>query len=87
MKDYRLIMNRLEVDYMRRPVKGDCVAKADISPNLREELQHLISKSADDAARFVIPSVLFDASGCEVARAQVHWHIKAWNDVKYKPTA
>lgn len=87
MKDYRLIMNRLEVDYMRRPVKGDCVAKADISPNLREELQHLISKSADDAARFVIPSVLFDASGSEVARAQVHWHIKAWNDVKYKPTA
>jgi acyl-coenzyme A thioesterase PaaI-like protein len=87
MKNYRLIMNRLEVDYMRRPVKGACVAKADISPNLREEVQQLISESADSAARFVMPSVLLDASGNEVARASVHWHVKAWNDVKYKPTA
>ena len=87
MKDYRLIMNRLEVDYLRRPVKGGCVAKADISPNLREEVQQMISSSSDGAARFVMPSVLLDASGETVARATVHWHVKAWNDVKYKPTA
>ena len=60
MKDYRLIMNRLEVDYMRRPVKGGCVAKADISPNLRAEVQQLIESSADGAARFVMPSVLLE---------------------------
>lgn len=87
MKDYRLIMNRLEVDYMRRPVKGRCMAKADISPNLREEVQQLIESSADGAARLVMPSLLLDASGETVARATVHWHVKAWDDVKYKPTA
>ena len=87
MKDYRLIMNRLEVDYMRRPLKGGCVAKADISPNLRAEVQQLIESSADGAARFVMPSVLLDASGETVAHATVHWHVKAWDDVKYKPTA
>ena len=79
MKDYRLIMTR--------PVKGGCVAKADISPNLRAEVQQLIKSSADGTARFVMPSVLLDASGETVARATVHWHVKAWDDVKYKPTA
>ncbi|MBO75056.1 MAG: hypothetical protein CMD33_07270 [Flavobacteriales bacterium] len=86
MKDYRLIMNRLEVDYLRRPSKGACVAKADISPNLREEVQELVDESADGAARFVMPSMLLDASGKEVARATVHWQVKPWTKVKYKPT-
>ena len=60
MKDYRLIMNRLEVDYMRA-MKGGCVAKPTSHP-ISCSGAALIESSADGAARFVMPSVLLDAS-------------------------
>lgn len=87
MKEFRLIMNRLEMDYSRRPVRGACEARAHIAPDLKEQVLRLMAESEDGAARFIMPSVLVDSSGQEVARAAVHWHVKAWEDVKYKPTA
>ena len=87
MKAYRLIMNRLEVDYTRRPDRGACEARAEIAPDLKEQVVRLMAESEDGAARFIMPSVLVDSRGEEVARATVHWHVKAWKDVKYKPTA
>lgn len=87
MKNYRLIMNRLEVDYTRRPAKGMCEARAVVPEGLREEVLRLMEAAEDGAARFTMPSTLYDAEGEAVAQAQVHWHVKAWNAVQYHPTA
>ena len=86
MKNYRLIMNRLEVDYSRRPAKGMCEARAVVPDGLKEEVLKLMETAEDGAARFTMPSTLYDADGEAVAQAQVHWHVKAWNAVKYQPT-
>lgn len=86
MKNYRLIMNRLEVDYTRRPAKGMCEARAVVPEGLREEVLRLMEAAEDGAARFTMPSTLYDAEGEAVAQAQVHWHVKAWNAVQYQPT-
>lgn len=87
MQSYRLIMHRLEVDYTRRPAKGTCEARAVIPEGFKDEVLGLIEASADGAARFVMPSTLYDMQGEAVAHAVVHWHVKAWNAVKYQPTA
>ncbi|MFZ9055839.1 MAG: DUF4442 domain-containing protein [Flavobacteriales bacterium] len=87
MSDYRLIMNRLEVDYTRRPEPGSCLARSEVSPELSGEIQAMMQQSEDGAARFQMTSTLFDSEGNEVAVAQVHWHVKAWSQVQFKPTA
>ena len=61
MADYRLIMNRLEVSYVRRPVPGDCTAVADIPSDLEVSVNAEIDQSEDGASRFILPSRLVDA--------------------------
>lgn len=87
MSSYRLIMNRLEVDYMRRPTKGDCTAHAEIPATLAAEISTMMEEATDGAARFQMESILKDREGNEVAKAMVHWHVKAWDDVRFKPTS
>ena len=87
MSSYRLIMNRLEVDYTRRPATGDCPAQAEISSTLATEISAMMKAAPDGAARFQMESILLDKEGNQVAKAMVHWHVKAWDDVRFKPTA
>ena len=84
MADYRLIMNRLEVNYVRRPASGDCTALADIPEALKARVNAEIEQSEDGASRFVLPSRLLDSEGEVVAEAQVHWHVKTWSRVRHR---
>lgn len=84
MADYRLIMNRLEVDYVRRPGAGNCIAVADIPHDLESKVNAEIEGSKDGVSRFVLPSRLLDADGNVVAEAQVHWHVKPWSRVRHR---
>lgn len=84
MADYRLIMSRLEMEYLRRPAPGDCIAVADIALDLAGQVQEEIDHAEDSASRFVLSSRLLDANGDVVAKANVHWHVKPWNRVRYR---
>ena len=75
MRDYRIIMSRLEIDYLAKP-KGNCLARAQRNtPDVRGLTGVLESEGV---ARIVQRSSLFDASGEHCAEAAVHWHLKAW---------
>jgi acyl-coenzyme A thioesterase PaaI-like protein len=84
MADYRLIMNRLEVNYVRRPAPGNCTAVSDIPIDLEVSVNTEIEQSKDGASRFTLPSRLLDAEGEVVAEAQVHWHVKPWSRVRHR---
>lgn len=83
MSEYRLIMNRIEVDYIRRPEKGLSLAKTEIPADLQFEVARQIESTPDGAARIQLISELVDSSQQVVARANVHWHIKPWSQVRY----
>lgn len=83
MSEYRLIMNRIEVDYLRRPGKGGSMAVTEIPADLQKEVARQIESSMDGAARIQLISELVDSSNQVVARANVHWHIKPWSKVRY----
>lgn len=75
---YRLIMSRLEVDYVRR-ADGVITAESAIPPevlsDVRQELQ------TEGIARRVMVSHLMDAQGERVATVHTHWQIKSWSQV------
>jgi acyl-coenzyme A thioesterase PaaI-like protein len=75
MRNYRIIMARLEIDYLAKP-KGNCVAKA--NRNTPDVLGLTGVLEAEGIARIVQHSSLYDASGEHCAEAAVHWHLKAW---------
>ncbi|MGY8941308.1 MAG: DUF4442 domain-containing protein [Flavobacteriales bacterium] len=83
MKDYRLIMYRLEVDYHRRAAPGPCVAQASISADLDAQIRSDLSERDDKTSRFSMTSELRDTAGELVATATVHWHVKAWEAVRF----
>ncbi|MDA0913071.1 MAG: DUF4442 domain-containing protein [Bacteroidetes bacterium] len=87
MNSYRLIMNRLEVDYLRRAAPGDCLARAEVSNDLKDQILRMIEQDEKGAARFQMVSTLYDSNGEAVAIATVHWHVKSWDRVQFKPTA
>jgi acyl-coenzyme A thioesterase PaaI-like protein len=74
MGGYRIIMSRIEVDYLARP-EGDCRATVPdgVDAKFVAELSDL------GVAKTSITAVLHDASGREVARALVHWQLKRWD--------
>ena len=75
MQDYRIIMSRLEVDYLAKP-KGDCVVRAPRNTPEVQELTGVLEK--EGVARLALPSSLYDARGEHCAQATVHWHLKVW---------
>lgn len=75
MRDYRIIMSRLEVDYLDKP-KGDCVVRAQRNTPEVRELSGVLEK--EGVARLALVSSLYDARGEHCAQARVHWHLKAW---------
>lgn len=75
MQDYRIIMSRLEIDYLAKP-KGNCTARAQRNTPAVLGLTGVLE--SEGVARLVQPSSLYDASGEHCAEATVHWHLKAW---------
>ena len=75
MRDYRIIMSRLEIDYTAKP-KGHCTVRAQRNTPAIQGLTGVLEK--EGVARIVQPSSLYDASGEHCAEATVHWHLKAW---------
>jgi len=75
MRDYRIIMGRLEIDYLAKP-KGNCVAKAKRNTPDVQGLTGVLE--AEGVSQIAQRSSLYDASGEHCAEASVHWHLKAW---------
>lgn len=75
MQDYRIIMSRLEIDYLAKP-KGNCTVRAQRNTPAVLGLTGVLE--SEGVTRLVQPSSLFDATGEHCAEATVHWHLKAW---------
>ena len=78
-----MIRYRLEVDYHRRAAPGPCVAQASISADLDAQIRSDLSERDDKTSRFSMTSELRDTAGELVATATVHWHVKAWEAVRF----
>ena len=78
---YRLIMGRLEVDYLRRP-KGCCTATSSWGDGKLQMVKSDIS--ADGVASFTLTSVVLDSLDMKVAEATIHWQVKSWEKVRVK---
>ena len=76
--EYRLIMSRLEVDYMRRS-DGPVSASASISSEDIIEIQECLSTLG--LSRQVLTTYLTSEDGAQVAEVRTHWQIKAWRQV------
>jgi len=75
MRDYRIIMSRIEVDYLAKP-QGDCVARSSRNTPDVKGLSGVLEK--EGVARLVMTSDLYDNRGEHCAQAQIHWHLKVW---------
>jgi acyl-coenzyme A thioesterase PaaI-like protein len=78
---YRLIMGRLEVDYLRRP-KGGCTATSCWDEGKLQSAKNDISKTG--VAAFTLTSVVVDSLDIKVAEATIHWQVKSWEKVRVK---
>ena len=79
LSDYRIIMSRIEVDYLAKP-QGDCMASAQRNTPEVQGLSGVLEK--EGVARVTLGSALHDAQGEHCAQASVHWHLKAWGASK-----
>ncbi|PCJ81321.1 MAG: hypothetical protein COA49_06305 [Bacteroidetes bacterium] len=78
---YRLIMSRLEVDYIRRPV-GDCDASSKWPVGVLKSIQSTLS--SDGVATFTMTSELTDTKFEHVATTTTHWQVKSWDKVRVR---
>ncbi len=76
MRDYRIIMSRLEVDYLAKP-QGHCLAKSKRDTPEVSGLSGVLEK--EGVARVQLGAALYDTRGEHCAQALVHWHLKAWD--------
>ena len=81
MSDFRLIMSKIVVDYIRRP-NGSCIAESSLS---KSDL-NLINKrlDAEGVAKFSMLSTVTDSKNETVAKATIHWQVKSWEKVHVK---
>jgi acyl-coenzyme A thioesterase PaaI-like protein len=78
---YRLIMSRLEVDYLRRPV-GECNARSSGGDGVLQSLTSDISEKG--VAVFTLTSELRDSKSVHVATTTTHWQVKSWDKVRVR---
>jgi|TARA_B110000116_G_scaffold263797_1_gene270770 acyl-coenzyme A thioesterase PaaI-like protein len=78
---YRLIMGRLEVDYLRRP-KGGCTAYSSWGDGQLRAVRSDISTNG--VASFTLTSVVLDSLDIKVAEATIYWQVKSWEKVRVK---
>ena len=76
MRDYRIIMSRIEVDYLAKP-QGHCMASSKRNTPEVQGLSDVLQK--EGVARVQLGAALHDARGEHCAQALVHWHLKAWD--------
>ena len=79
MEKHRLIMSRIEVDYIRRPV-GHCNAESGISSNQMMQINKELE--ADGVSKFSLVSSVIDSEKEVVAKATIHWQVKSWQKVR-----
>jgi acyl-coenzyme A thioesterase PaaI-like protein len=79
---YRLIMQRLEVDYHYQG-KSDSVAEFQISP---EWLRNTIVEPLQTLESVVVPCEvkIHDKQGKHLTTARIYWQIKKWTSVRTK---
>ena len=76
---YRLIMRRLEVDYVAQGRKT-AIAQASLTPEVVQALENQLPTAGEvDVAMEVSVK---DISGKELCKATVYWQLKDWNKVK-----
>jgi hypothetical protein len=81
MAGYRLIMSRLEVDYLRRPI-GHCYAESKWDePTLNAVRQDI---NDEGVSSFVLKSIVTDSKNEKIAEATIHWQVKSWKKVRVK---
>lgn len=82
---YRLILQRLEMDYH---YQGKMAARAEfkISESWLEEMIHK-PLAAQDAVVVICEVKVYDIQGNQLTTGHVHWQLKNWTKVKTKPGA
>ena len=78
---FRLIMSRLEVDYVRRP-KGGCEAKSVWPEGVKERVEKDMEQ--EGVGIFTLESKVMDSMGELVATTTTHWQVKSWEKVRAK---
>lgn len=81
ISNYRLIMGRLEVDYVRR-ANGACITKSAFEDGQLDKLKSELK--TDGVSKFTLKSEVIDSTGETVAIATVHWQVKSWDKVRVK---
>lgn len=81
IEKYRLIMSRIEVDYLRRPVVY-CNAESGISSNQMMQINRELE--ADGVSKFNLVCNEIDSEKKVVAKATFHWQVKSWRKVCVK---
>lgn len=81
MEKYRLIMSRIEVDYVRRP-NGFCTAESGISESQMSQINSELD--TEGVSKFSLVSNVTDSKNETVAFATIHWQVKSWQKVRVK---
>ena len=81
MEKFRLIMSRIEVDYVRRP-DGYCHAESGISNEHMSQINRELD--AEGVSKFSLVSIVTDSKNEKVAEATVYWQVKSWQKVLVK---
>ena len=81
MKQYRLIMSRLEVDYLRRP-DGYCYTESMISSPQMSQINSELE--GEGVSKFSLVSIVTDCNHEKIAEATIHWQVKSWQKVRVK---
>ena len=79
-KKYRLIMKRIEIDFLYQ-------AKKDVFVEyhfLQSEFEKIKTDLKSGPLEIVPELIVKDSEGNEICKAKVYWHIKSWSDVKTK---
>lgn len=83
-KEYRIILKRLEVDYLYQG-KMEAFAEYRIPENFVDE-QVLAPLQTQEAVELPCEVSIRDAQGNQLTTATVHWQLKPWSKVKTKST-
>lgn len=85
IKKYRLIMQRLEMDYHYQG-KMDAIAEFTVNKNWMNE-KILLPLQRNDAVVVNCEVKIHDTAGNHLTTGHVHWQIKNWEKVKTKITS
>ena len=81
MSKHRLIMSKIEVNYIRRP-NGFCHAISSMSDDVFSRIINELD--SEGVSSFPMKSVVIDSTNEQVAVATIHWQVKSWQKVRVK---